>query len=47
MYHLPQLLGNNFREIGITIGSAILPALNNTLKAIQPVIVGFADFAQA
>ena len=42
-----QLLGNNFREIGITIGSAILPALNNTLKAIQPVIVGFADFAQA
>ncbi|NEP14534.1 MAG: phage tail tape measure protein, partial [Symploca sp. SIO2C1] len=42
-----QLLGNNFREIGITIGSAILPALNNTLLAIQPVIIGFADFAQA
>ncbi|NEP08729.1 MAG: phage tail tape measure protein [Symploca sp. SIO2C1] len=42
-----QLLQNNFREIGITIGSAILPAFNKLLKAIQPVIIGFADFAQA
>ena len=42
-----QLLKNNFTELGTTIGSAILPAINKVISAIQPMITAFASFAQA
>ncbi len=42
-----QLLKNNVAEVGITLGSALLPAINSVLKAVQPMVQGFADFAQA
>jgi len=42
-----QLLKNNFTELGIAIGSAILPAINAVTSAIRPMIMAFASFAQA
>jgi len=42
-----QLLKNNFMELGIAIGSAILPAINSVTSAIRPMIMAFASFAQA
>lgn len=40
-----QIFKNNLIDIGITIGSVILPALNSFLTSIQPIINGFAEFA--
>lgn len=35
----------NINEVGITIGSALLPAINNIVQALIPFIQGFAKFA--
>jgi TP901 family phage tail tape measure protein len=40
-----QIFRNNLTDIGITVGSVILPALNNMMKALAPAISGFAKFA--
>lgn len=40
-----QLLKNGLVEIGITIGSVLLPALNQGMNAIKPLVNGFADWA--
>ena len=40
-----QVFKNNLNDLGITLGSVILPALNSMLKAIAPLIAGFAQFA--
>ena len=37
------LLKNNFRDVGFTIGSALLPAFGEIVTALMPVISGFAD----
>ena len=42
-----QLLRNGLSEIGVNIGSAILPALNELITAITPMVQGFAKFAAA
>lgn len=42
-----QMAKNNLSDLGITIGSVLLPALNDLLKAITPIIQGFAKFAEA
>lgn len=41
-----QIFKNNMVDIGITIGSVVLPAINNMLNAIRPTIELFARFAQ-
>lgn len=41
-----QLMTNKLSEIGITIGSVLLPAVNTALNAISPIITGIADFAK-
>ncbi|WP_232507413.1 phage tail tape measure protein [Neisseria weixii] len=40
-----QLLKNGLAEIGITIGSVLLPALNQMINGVKPLINGFADWA--
>ena len=42
-----QLLKNNVAEVGITLGSAMLPAINGVISALQPLVQGIASFAQA
>lgn len=42
-----QLLRNQLAELGVNIGSALLPALNSVVAGIRPVIEAFADFARA
>ncbi len=42
-----KLFQNNLAEVGITIGNAILPALNDVMKAIRPYIDAFRDWAAA
>ena len=42
-----QLLRNGLSEIGVNIGSAILPAFNELITAITPMVQGFAEFAAA
>ncbi len=42
-----KLFQNAMNEIGVAIGSAILPALNQIMAAIRPVMMAFADFARA
>ena len=42
-----QLLKNNVMELGINLGSALLPALNDVLGAVRPLVTGLADFARA
>jgi len=39
------IMKNQVADLGITIGNAVLPALNGMLKAIKPVVEGVADFA--
>lgn len=36
---------NSLTDIAITIGSAVLPALNNLLNAVRPAVEAFAQFA--
>lgn len=42
-----QLLRNGLSEVGVNIGSAILPAFNELITAITPMVQGFAKFAAA
>lgn len=42
-----QLAQNALSEIGITIGSSILPVINQLLQQLTPLVSRFADFAQA
>ena len=42
-----QLMKNAAMEIGITLGSAMLPAINDILNALIPMAQGFAEFAAA
>lgn len=42
-----QLLKNNMVELGITIGSVLLPAINNTIDGIKPWIQATTEWAQA
>lgn len=41
-----QKFQNKVKEASINLGSALLPALNNTLDSISPLIMGFAEFAE-
>lgn len=41
-----NLTKNAFVAVGISLGSALLPAINGVLQAIVPVIAGFATWAQ-
>ena len=40
-----QLLSNGISEVGINIGSTLLPALNNLIGVVRGVTGGIADFA--
>ena len=40
------LMGNRVKEVGINIGSVLLPPLNSLLDLIGPLVSGVADFAQ-
>ncbi len=40
------LLKNNLSELGIVIGSAVLPAVNDLLRDISPMVIGFANWAK-
>lgn len=42
-----QRLRNMTTEVAITVGTALLPALNGIVTAIMPMVQGFADFAAA
>ncbi|MBP5971538.1 phage tail tape measure protein [Brasilonema sp. CT11] len=42
-----QVFNANLAQVGITIGSAILPALNALLSGLLPVIQAFGKFAEA
>lgn len=42
-----QLLKNNFNEVAITIGSVLLPVINDLISWLRPMIEGFADWANA
>lgn len=41
-----QLFRNNLNALAITIGAALLPALNDIVKGISPVIRAIAEFAE-
>jgi TP901 family phage tail tape measure protein len=41
-----QIFRNGINALGVSIGAAILPSLNAIMKAIGPVLVKFAEFAQ-
>ncbi len=38
---------NNLNDLGIAVGSVLLPALTDLMKGLAPVIAGFANFADA
>lgn len=40
-----QIFKNSLKEIGITAGSVLLPALNQLMTTIRPIINSFADWA--
>lgn len=42
-----QKLKNGVTEIGITLGNALLPAINNVVSAVMPMVHAIADFAAA
>lgn len=42
-----KMLRNNVNDVGITLGTALLPSLNKIVKALIPVLNKFADFAKA
>ena len=41
-----QLMSNKLGEIGISIGSILLPAVNSLLDKVSPLITGIADFTR-
>lgn len=40
------LMGNRVKEVGINVGSVLLPPINSLLDLIGPLVSGVADFAQ-
>ena len=42
-----QTFKNSLVELGITVGSTLLPAVNELLNAIKPMITGLSDWANA
>ena len=42
-----QLFKNNMIELGVTVGSTLLPAVNSLIDAIKPIIAGITDWARA
>lgn len=42
-----QLLRNQMNELGISIGSALLPALNDAMETLGPIITRMAEWADA
>lgn len=42
-----QLFRNNMQALGITIGTTVLPAINDFFKTITPLVKGITDFAEA
>lgn len=41
-----KIFQNGIQAMGISIGTALLPSLNSIMKAVGPIMVGFAEFAQ-
>lgn len=41
-----KIFRNNISDIGITIGSVVLPKMNDMLDRLSPIIDGFAEFAE-
>lgn len=41
-----QIFNNNMKDLGITVGGMFLPAINDLVKALTPMIQGFAKFAE-
>lgn len=41
-----QTLKNKTNKVAINLGSALLPAINDTIGAVSPLITGFAEFAK-
>jgi TP901 family phage tail tape measure protein len=41
-----QLLKNGMTELGINLGSAVLPGLNDLVASLRPVVSGFATWAK-
>jgi TP901 family phage tail tape measure protein len=42
-----QIFRNGIQAVGISVGAALLPSLNAIMKAVGPILVGFAEWAQA
>ncbi|MBO0586114.1 phage tail tape measure protein [Sporosarcina sp. E16_8] len=42
-----QIMVNYLKELGITLGSIILPVINNVIKKLKPLIEGFANTSEA
>lgn len=42
-----QLFKNNVGALGITIGNALIPTLNQAMEAVAPMLTAMADFAAA
>ena len=42
-----QLLKNNMSELGITVGSVLLPALNDTVNTIKPMVLSVVAWSKA
>ncbi len=41
-----QLAKNRATELAVNLGSALLPAVNDLMKSVAPMVSGFADFAR-
>lgn len=41
-----KIFQNGIQALGISIGTAVLPSLNAIMKAVGPIMVGFAEWAQ-
>lgn len=41
-----QILKNKTNEVAINLGSALLPAINDTIAGVSPLITNFAEFAK-
>ncbi len=41
-----QILKNRTNEVAINLGSALLPAINDTIAGVSPLITNFAEFAK-
>jgi TP901 family phage tail tape measure protein len=41
-----KIFQNGINALGVSIGTAILPSLNSIMKAVGPILIGFAEWAQ-